>query len=104
MGWDDVCGDPDRAVRRARIRAHAAFDPLWQAIGRSARKHAYDWLAWRLGRVVHMADADLETCYDVISVCAGAKPGDIIDFAFGRERDRHIGRLKRDVRSFTHTQ
>ena len=35
-------------TRRARMAAHAAFDPLWQS-GRMARVDAYTWLATALG-------------------------------------------------------
>ena len=59
-------------TRRARIEAHAAFDPLWR--GRSMkRKEVYQWLADRLGVPVkrcHIGEFDLETCKRVVTICS----------------------------------
>lgn len=69
----------DGVTKRARIRAHAAFDPLWMVDGvrgkekRRARSRAYVWLARQLGiEHVHMGELSIEDCDRVIAVCAGA--------------------------------
>lgn len=36
-------------LRRAKSRAHAAFDPLWRGKKRGARSAAYAWLAEAMG-------------------------------------------------------
>lgn len=63
-----------RKLRRARMRAHLAFDPIWQAADRpaQARTIAYAWLAKRLGvepAVCHIGQMDIETCHKVIEAC-----------------------------------
>ena len=39
------------ALRKAKSRAHAAFDPIWKT-GRMRRRQAYSWLAKELGIAV----------------------------------------------------
>lgn len=39
---------PGSDLARARIAAHAAFDPLWQ-VGGVTRQQAYEWLAGQMG-------------------------------------------------------
>jgi hypothetical protein len=36
------------SLRKAKQRAHAAFDPIWRG-GRMSRDKAYKWLAGKLG-------------------------------------------------------
>lgn len=58
-------------LAKARIAAHAAFDPFWQS-GRFQRGVAYDWLASELGIPVtkcHMVLFDVEQCRRVIDIC-----------------------------------
>jgi len=66
-------------LRAARMRAHAAFDPLWKAkfsrgYSKSAARGAgYRWLADALGIKVddcHMALFDVQACERVIAICA----------------------------------
>ncbi|HXI01805.1 MAG TPA: zinc-finger-containing protein, partial [Candidatus Saccharimonadales bacterium] len=61
----------DRATKDARIRAHAAFDPLWKD-GSMRRNDAYYWLSRALGiprKDVHIGLFDTETCERVVSLC-----------------------------------
>lgn len=58
------------SVPDARIRAHLAFDRLWQR-GWMPRPEAYAWLAEQLGLPVektHIALFDFETCERVIAL------------------------------------
>jgi hypothetical protein len=62
-------------LRAAKIRAHAAFDPLWRARGWK-RNAAYRWLAHELGiarEACHIGMFDLELCRRVAVVCASAR-------------------------------
>lgn len=53
-------------TRRARMRAHAAFDPLWKT-KRMSRARAYAWLAEAMERrEVHMGEMDVWECELVI--------------------------------------
>jgi hypothetical protein len=70
-------------LRGAKIRAHAAFDPLWrQAIAQTGlaravvRREAYKWLAARLGlpaRETHIGMLDVPACHRVVEVCHGVR-------------------------------
>jgi len=58
----------DSALREARGRAHAAFDPLWRG-GPMRRREAYAWLADALGLSVdetHIAMFDEAQCAEVV--------------------------------------
>ncbi len=57
----------NHATRQARIRAHAAFDPLWKSRAMS-RKSAYAWLKESTG-VVHIAESDIDQCERVVRAC-----------------------------------
>ena len=67
-----------KAVKDARIRAHAAFDPLWQSMpaatkreGRHNRETMYRWLAEALGIPrddCHMGTFDEATCERVVAL------------------------------------
>lgn len=62
-------------LRRAKQRAHAAFDPLWldSISRREARKREYAWLARELGIEnphCHIGEFDVATCYRVVEICA----------------------------------
>lgn len=57
-------------LRRAKMMAHAAFDPLWKKSGN--RKDAYYWLSNQLGiemKNCHIGEFDVEMCLRVIEVC-----------------------------------
>jgi len=61
----------DASLRKAKSAAHRAFDPLWREEGMS-RKHAYQWLARKLGidsEDCHIGMFDTDTCNRVIAAC-----------------------------------
>ena len=58
-------------LRRAKGRAHAAFDPLWRG-GSMSRSQAYRWLADELGidpGDCHIGMMDVGTCRRVEIAC-----------------------------------
>ena len=58
-------------LRRGRIQAHDAFDPLWRDSGMS-RDDAYLWLAEKLGvdpGQCHIAMFNEKMCRQVVQVC-----------------------------------
>lgn len=58
-------------LRAAKVRAHAALDPLWKS-GRMTRGMAYQWLAQKLKiekSQCHIGMFDVETCNRVVEVC-----------------------------------
>ncbi len=64
------------ALRRARVRAHEAFDPLWDRGGRRsrtrARAKAYEWLCKQMGlyeRECHIGQFTLDQCNMVVQLC-----------------------------------
>jgi hypothetical protein len=71
----------NKELREWKMRAHAAFDPLWQKKLRkcgprgkkSARKSGYHWLAAELGIPVkecHIGMMDVEQCKRVVEICS----------------------------------
>lgn len=68
-----------KATRDARIAAHAAFDPLWQAKQRKegcskkkARGAGYKWLGQQLGldpKDCHIGEMDAATARRVAAIC-----------------------------------
>lgn len=61
----------NKALRDAKIRAHAAFDPIWKG-GEMARGDAYGWLADHMGvdkRDCHIGMFDEDQCQRVVMVC-----------------------------------
>lgn len=60
------------SLRAAKVRAHAAFDPLWKS-GRMKRTKAYAWLAKELEIKpddCHIGMFTEDMCARVVSVCA----------------------------------
>jgi len=58
----------DRETKEWRIKAHDAFDTLWQ-VGPMNRREAYKWLATEIGVTeIHMGESDIETCKKVIEL------------------------------------
>lgn len=67
-------------LRSWKIKAHAAFDPLWQGKMRrdqcskgKARRAGYKWLAGQLGMPVdqtHIGYMSVDECKQVIAACA----------------------------------
>lgn len=58
-------------LRKAKMDAHAAFDPLWKGKKR-ARRQAYAWLAHELGIDVsrcHIGEFDVAQCRRVVAIC-----------------------------------
>jgi len=58
-------------LRRAKMDAHAAFDPIWQR-GEMKRGDAYGWLATQLGIAkedCHIGMFDLRQCNKVVEIC-----------------------------------
>lgn len=64
-----VFGIPgDAETKKARIAAHAIFDPIWQS-GNMTRRQAYQWLADKLGvKEIHMSELSASECKRVIQV------------------------------------
>lgn len=63
----------DKALRVAKMEAHAAFDPLWRGQPRGARSDAYSWLASALGikaEDCHIGMFDVEACKRVVALCS----------------------------------
>lgn len=66
-------------LRRAKMAAHYAFDPIWRAqiaaegcSKKKARNEAYGWLAVALGiprEDCHIGMMDVETCHRVVDAC-----------------------------------
>ena len=63
----------DKALRTAKTKAHAAFDPLWKERRFKSRKRAYNWLAQEL-RITphecHIGLFDLDLCRKVVDCCS----------------------------------
>lgn len=58
-------------LRKAKMLAHAVFDPLWKD-GEMSRNAAYRWLAEQLGIKVkncHIGGFDLDQCREVVRIC-----------------------------------
>jgi hypothetical protein len=70
-------------LRKAKMDAHAAFDPLWKAklakeqCSKShARKAGYRWLAKQLGipfKKCHIGEMSVEQCARVVEICAARR-------------------------------
>lgn len=59
-------------LRKAKMAAHAVFDPLWGNKNFPTRSFAYKWLANKLGINVkdcHIGMFDAETCNKVVEIC-----------------------------------
>lgn len=63
------------ALRQARIRAHAALDPLWQS-GWMSRNDVYRELSGILGYEVHVAQSNEQQCERIIEACAALVRGE----------------------------
>lgn len=58
-------------LRKAKMAAHAAFDPLWRG-GGMKRKEAYAWLRTAMGLVeedCHIGMFNVEQCHEVVRLC-----------------------------------
>lgn len=66
----------NESLRRAKMAAHAVFDPLWKS-GAMRRNQAYAWLAGELGIAVescHIGMFDEAGCQRVIGICRKEVP------------------------------
>lgn len=64
-------------LRKAKMRAHAAFDPLWKDDAALNRRQAYAWLAGRLNIPLsecHIGMFDVPMCDATATVCKDFKP------------------------------
>jgi hypothetical protein len=76
VGCHERTGEPfgrlaNAALRRAKQRAHAAFDPIWEN-GPMDRGEAYAWLASELGIApedCHIGLFDEARCLEVVKLC-----------------------------------
>jgi zinc-finger-containing domain len=60
-------------LRKARMEAHAAFDPLWKTQQFESRGRAYSWLSSQLGihrKKCHISWLSLEDCRRVPALVA----------------------------------
>ena len=56
-------------LRRRKMEAHAAFDPLWKN-GSMTRSDAYRWLSQAMGVTeAHIGQMDVDECRRVIELC-----------------------------------
>lgn len=58
----------DPETKEWRVRAHRAFDPLWQT-GKMSRREAYDWLCQVMGKTSeegHIGHFTIEECKQLI--------------------------------------
>lgn len=58
-------------LRKAKMEAHAAFDPLWKE-GGMKRKEAYAWLRGELGLAedeCHIGMFDVDRCQEIVRLC-----------------------------------
>lgn len=58
-------------LRKAKTKAHAAFDPIWQG-KEMKRSDAYAWLAKQLGAPVartHIGEFNVADCMRVVKAC-----------------------------------
>jgi len=65
----------NKELRKWKLSAHAAFDPLWKR-GLMGRNEAYRWLAAQLKIKVHKCHVgmfDVETCKRVVELSRGYK-------------------------------
>ena len=58
-------------LRRAKMAAHAAFDPIWKS-GNKSRSKAYSWLAEAMKLTpdkCHVGMFDVAQCEQVVALC-----------------------------------
>jgi len=74
----------NKETRQLRIKAHDAFDALWQPMGSQSKEYrsaAYRWLADEMEVFdPHIGLMDIEHLEYVIEVCENMGPEDIEDF------------------------
>jgi hypothetical protein len=55
----------NKELRQWRMAAHRCVDPLWKS-GEMTRQSVYTWLKEKFGREIHMGEADIQTCKQII--------------------------------------
>lgn len=72
-GTDKAMGRLANAeLRKAKMAAHAHFDPIWKTDETTTRRQAYKWLAEQLEiptKQCHIGYFDLDMCNKVVQVC-----------------------------------
>lgn len=56
----------NKELREWRMKAHSLIDPLWKT-GEMKRHEVYQMLADRFGKQIHIGEADVENCKDIIN-------------------------------------
>jgi hypothetical protein len=98
LGTDKPMGRLANAeLRRAKMAAHAAFDPLWQQ-GLAKRSHAYAWLAEQLEITqhnCHIGQFDVATCQRVVDMFTAIDLSDVglLVKMHQAERDKQIMKM-----------
>ncbi len=62
-------------LRKAKMAAHEAFDPIWRGKPKGARGEAYGWLSRELGvdrSDCHIGMFDVAMCQRVVAVCSAS--------------------------------
>ena len=62
----------NQELRNWRRKAHAMFDPFWQEFGLD-RNEAYGLLQTKFGHRIHIGEADIETCQQIVKFCEERK-------------------------------
>ena len=118
-GAYDETGEPlgvpgDLETRQARMRAHDAFDPLWEDalslyertpggrgpafLLRVTRARAYAWLAESLSMTrdeCHIGRFDVFHCDLTVRVCEGKTPADVRAWARQRSYGKKVAKLRK---------
>lgn len=55
----------NKELRKKRMEVHAVLDPIWKS-GKRSRKKVYRMLRDAFGEEVHVGEADLERCDEII--------------------------------------
>ncbi len=67
----------NKELREWRMKAHAAFDPLWQKYPKNRkgrRGQEYEWLAKKMKvKEIHIGESNIETCKKIIEICSNLK-------------------------------
>ena len=84
----------DAEHRKLKIKAHAAFDPIWR-YGRTSRKEAYIWLRKKLGvkKDVHMGWAGKDELKRIIEICQARQAGPVLRADDDEYQDIHCGKI-----------
>ena len=54
-------------LRKWRMKAHVWIDPMWLT-GKYSRKEIYQMLKERFGREIHIGEADIQTCKELLKI------------------------------------